>query len=387
MHPEGDDVSDLIIVGGGIIGLAVARDAAMRGLSVTVLERNRPGREASWAAAGMLSPLAEASEDGPFLDFSLASLRRYRAWIEDLEEASGIDVGFHESGKLRLALDEEQKARLDVRNGWASERGLATHWLDPAELRTAVPDLLTEALGALLIEEDYRVDNRLLTDALMEGARKAGVRVISGVTVTELRKEAGRVAGVMTTDGDEVKAQRVLLAAGAWSGSLPGFPDLPVRPVHGQMLSLRVRGSASNGLPSRRVIETEDLYLVPRDDGRLLVGATVEDVGFRQGPTAEGIRSLLAGALRLLPRLEDAAIDELWAGLRPGTPDGYPIMGASEVVDGLYFATGHFRNGILLAPMTGSALGSLIAGDEGPSIPDEFSSRRFGTRGVPEPSG
>lgn len=380
-------MTDLVIVGGGIIGLAVARDAALRGLTVTVLERNRPGQEASRAAAGMLSPLAEAPDDGPFLEFSLASLRRYRSWIEDLEEVSGIDVGFHESGKLRLALGEEEKARLDVRNGWAAERGLSTHWLGPAEVRSEVPDLSTEVLGALLIEEDYRVDNRLLTDALVESARQAGVRMTSGVTVTELGTKEDRVTGVTTADGDVVEARRVLLAAGAWSGSLPGFPSLPVRPVHGQMLSLRARGPAPSGRPDRRVIETEALYLVPRDDGRLLVGATVEEVGFRQGPTAEGIRSLLAGALRLLPRLGDAAIDELWSGLRPGTPDGRPIMGASEEIGGLYFATGHFRNGILLAPMTGSALGSLIAGDEGPSIPDEFSSRRFGAGSVTEPSG
>ncbi|TVP53540.1 MAG: glycine oxidase ThiO [Gemmatimonadales bacterium] len=376
-------MSDLIIVGGGIIGLSTAREAAIRGLSVTLLERGRPGREASWAAAGMLSPLAEASADGPFLDFALASLRRYRSWVAAIEEESGRTVEYRESGKLRLALSVRERGLLEQRREWASARGLHARWFEPAELREKEPGLSLSVQGALLIEEDFRVDNRRLAEALVEAAREAGVRIQSGVEVEAIEHRGGRVLGVRTAEGDSISGDRVLIAAGAWSGALQGLPrPIAVTPVRGQMLALGTEGPFSE-----RVLESEEVYLIPRDDGRLLVGATVEEVGFEPGITAAGIRSLLEGALRLVPGLGSAPIVEFWSGFRPGTPDGHPILGPSPEVDGLFWATGHFRNGILLAPLTAVVLAAAIAGGDGPRIPEAFAADRPALASIPEPSG
>jgi len=366
-------VSDLIVVGGGIIGLSVAREAALAGLQVTLLERNAPAREATWAAAGMLSPLAEAPDDGPFLDFALASLRSYRGWVRAVEEASGMEVEYRESGKLRLALSGPELDRLVERREWAEARGLGVRWFEPEELRRKEPGLALSIRGALLLEEDFRVDNRRLGEALVVAARQAGVRIRTEVTVREILLEKGRARGVRTAEDDPIEGDRVLLAAGAWSGTFSELPvPIPVRPVRGQMLSLRTEEPGMT-----RVLESEEIYLIPRDDGRLLVGATVEEVGFEGGITAAGVRSLLEGALRLVPGLGSAPIAEFWSGLRPGTPDGHPILGPAPQVEGLYLATGHFRNGILLAPRTARAIVPLLTGSEGPTIPDVFSPARF----------
>lgn len=364
---------DLIIVGGGIIGLATAREAALRGLSVTVVDRGRPGREATWAAAGMLSPIAEAEVDGPFLEFGLASLRRYSAWVDAIEDESEHSVEYREAGKLRLAFTEADRVELAERRVWAEDRGLGVRWLEPEELRREHPDLSLSVRGALLLEDDYRVDNRRLADALVEAARTAGTRFRSGIEVQGIASAGGRVTGVTTIDGETLQADRVLVAAGAWSGALEGLPDeLPVHPVRGQMLALR-----PDRLPWERVLESAEVYLIPREDGRLLVGATVEDAGFQPGITAEGVRSLLDGALRLVPVLGSASIEEFWSGFRPGTPDGRPILGADPKLEGLFVATGHFRNGILLAPLTGASMAALIADDtSGPSLPAAFAPGR-----------
>lgn len=366
-------VPDLIIVGGGIIGLATAREAALRGLSVTIVDRGRPGREATWAAGGMLSPIAESEGDGPFLEFALASLRRYSSWIQAIQDEAGRSVEYRETGKLRLAFTESEREELARRRSWAEERGLAVGWFEPEELRREEPDLSLSVRGALLLEDDYRIDNRRLADALIEAARKAGVRFRSGVEVHGVVSTGDRVRGVVTVHGEELESDRVLVAAGAWSGALAGLPgELPVRPVRGQMLALR-----PDRLPSERVLESGEAYLIPRGGGRLLVGATVEDADFIPGITAEGIRSLLDGALRLVPGLGSASIEESWSGFRPGTPDGQPILGAHPDLEGLFVATGHFRNGILLAPLTGASMAALVADDSsGPSLPAAFAPGR-----------
>lgn len=377
---EGDG-RDLVVIGGGVVGLAVARDAAQRGLSVTLVERGRPAREASWAAAGMLSPFSEALEDGPFLDFGLAALDLWSGWAQDLEDQTDRSVDYREPGKIHVAFSAGERDRLQARIPWAQHRGLAVHWLDPGELKKVEPGISDSAWGGLLVERDFSVDNRRLGQALEVGAHRAGVDIREGTTAREIRSKGGRVVGIGLEDGASIPARRVVVAAGAWSGGLEGLPrHLPVRPIRGQMLALE-----PGCLPSAHLLESEDVYLVPRADGRLLVGATVEGVGFRPGVTVEGVRTLLDGALGLIPGLMTAPLTELWSGFRPGTEDGNPILGPDPDLEGLFLATGHFRNGILLAPLTALVLGGLLVDQVVPEIPASFLPDRIPSR--PDPTG
>jgi glycine oxidase len=355
------------------VGLAVARDAALRGMKVAVLERGRVGREASWAAAGMLSPLGEAREGGAFLEFGLKGLEAWPEWIRSLEEETGVDVDFKRCGKLRVAFSPGEVADLEARRGWAEERGVPHRFLSGPDARREVPSLPGSAQAGLLVEEDHRLESRLLTEALLESARSLGADVREEAGARGLLTENGQVRGVILEDGSTLPAPIVLVAAGAWSGKLEGLPfPLPVRPVRGQILSLM-----PDRLPSERMLESERIYLVPRSDGRLIVGATQEEAGFDRGLTAEGIRGLLEGATELVPELAGARVHEMWSGLRPGTPDGNPILGRMPGTPGLLVATGHFRNGILLAAVTARTLGAMAAGDEGPAIPPDFLPDRF----------
>ena len=316
----------------------------------------------------MLSPFSEALEDGPFLDFGLAALDLWPGWARDLEEQTDRSVEYRESGKVRVALSAGEQNRLQARIPWAQNRGLAVQWLDPRELGKVEPGISDSARGGLLVERDFTVDNRRLGEALEVGARRAGVEIREGTPAREIQSQGGRVVGIGLENGTSIPARRVLVAAGAWSGELEGLPrPLPVRPIRGQMLALE-----PGCLPSARLLESEDVYLVPRADGRLLVGATEEGVGFRPGVTVEGVRTLLDGALRLIPELITAPLTELWSGFRPGTEDGNPILGPDPDLEGLFLATGHFRNGILLAPLTALVLGGLLSDEVVPEIPAPF---------------
>jgi glycine oxidase len=378
----GRNRSELTIVGGGVVGLSIALEARRLGLSVQLLERGRCGRESSWAAAGMLSPLGEALEPGPFLQFGVQSLRAYPDFVEELEAATGLSLEHRRCGKLRVALSEDEEERLRGRFEWARQQGFTAQWLGPEAVRDAEPALSAPVRGGLLLEEDFRLDNRALGDALAEACRRAGVDVLEGTEVAGVEVDRGRCIGVRLADGSRAESDAVLVAAGAWSGQIGGIPDPPpVRPVRGQMLALKPASQ-----PSRRVLESEEVYLVPRDDGRLLVGATAEDRGFRRGLSADGIHGVLDACLRLVPTLSPAPIVEFWSGFRPGTPDGLPILGEHPGVERLYLASGHFRNGILLAPATARAMGALIAGTDEPGPPPEFHPGRFHGDGAPAPS-
>lgn len=366
--------ADVVIVGGGIVGCTVARAGARSGLSVLVLEEGRPGRKATWAAGGMLSPFGEADRPGPFLELGLESLKLYPDFVGSVEEASGRRVGYLECGKLELALDDAAESGLRRHLEWLENRGHPVAWLDPGEVHAREPLLTRELRGALLLKGEAQVDNRLLGPAVAAAAEVEGARFRSGERVLEVLVEGGTVAGVRLDGGVRIRAPRVVVAAGAWSGGLDGLPRrLPVRPVRGQMVAL-----GGPPRPLSTVVDTSRAYLIPRRRGPVVVGSTMEEAGFRAETTAEGIVHLLGAAIEAAPGLARARVQETWAGLRPGTPDGLPILGPDPDVPGLFYATGHFRNGILLAPITGACLAPLLAGtgrppvDLAPFRPDRF---------------
>ncbi len=352
---------DLIVVGGGVIGLALAREAAGEGARVLLVERGPGPTEASWAAAGMLSPFGEASSPGPFLEIASRSLELWPTFAEALEEEVGSSIEYRPSGKVALALTDHGWTRLRERHEWGAPKGAGSRLLDPGEVFDLLPGAPRELRGGLLSSADHRIDNRALGGALLAACRRRGVEVRTGTEVTSVETDKGVLRGVRAGSDTLLPAPRVVLAAGAWGGSLEGLPSPPpIRPVRGQMVALR-----PSSPPDPRILESEEVYLVPRDDGRLLVGATVEEVGFRREVTVDGITGLLAGALRLDPTLRSAPVEELWCGFRPGTPDGLPILGPDPEVPGVIHAGGHFRNGILLAPVTVEFLTPLLLGGEG----------------------
>jgi glycine oxidase len=355
-------MADVIVVGGGVIGCAIARELARQGGSVTVIERDSPGRRATWAAAGMLSPLGEAGGGGPFLELADESLARFPAFVEALREESGIDVEYRTDGKLHVAF-AEGVAQLHALAAAPVAARFGATLIDPAEALQLEPALSPEIRAALQVTRDHRVNNRLLAQALLGGAVAAGVTFRTANPVTALLARQGRASGVRLASGDRIAAGEVVLAAGAWTGALDGLPrPLPVRPVKGQMFAVDSRAPAPGQAPLalRRVIYGSGCYVIPRDDGRILVGATVEEAGFHKGPTPRGIAQLMSAAMRVIPALADLPLVETWAGFRPATPDHLPIIGRDPVLRGLLYATGHFRNGILLAPVTACAIAGLV---------------------------
>lgn len=366
---------EVVVVGGGIIGLASALALAGRGLEVTVIERDVPGRGAAWAAGGMLSPLAETRQPGPFLDLALASADRYAAFAAGVSEAAGLDVEYEAGGKLQVALNGRQAEELIEQHRWQVEAGHAVALLERDDALTLEPALSPETRIALLIPEEHRVDSRRLGRALWLACVRAGVRFHVGAAAVELRSSGGtRVEGVALDDGGVVPAGWVVVAAGSWSGGLGGLPrPLPIRPVRGQMAAIDAGPLASE----RVLLSPGGCYLVPRADGRVVVGSTMESAGFRAIATAGGVGALLTAAVDLVPALAGAPVSEVWAGLRPGTPDGLPVLGPDPDLEGLVYATGHLRNGVLLAPITGEIVASLVTGTTPPLPVEAFAPERF----------
>jgi glycine oxidase len=366
--------ADLVVVGAGVIGCAVARHAARAGARVVVIERGEPGAEASSAAAGMLSPLAEANQPGPFLSLLLQSRELFPDFAATLREETGMDVGYRDDGTLVLAFTDADEEELEARYRWQSGAGLPVERLSGAEVLSLEPSLSPGTRAALRFPGDHQVDNRKLARALWTAAARAGVEFLVGVEATAITRVAERVAGVELLGGECVHASAVVIAAGSWAGRLRGLPHpLPVHPVHGQLVALETLPPLFN-----HVIDSARCYLVPRSDGRVIVGATMEeDGGFRKSVTPEGVLSLLSGALEIAPALRTAPITELWSGLRPGTPDGFPILGADPDVANLLYATGHFRNGILLAPVTGETIGELALSGRSRVDLEPFGINRF----------
>lgn len=345
--------ADVVIVGAGVIGSALARELAGAGLQVVVVERHRPGVGASGAAAGILSPQAEADGPSALLDLCLESRALFPRLLEDLRSETSIDVPYRTSGTLFIAQNDEEEARLEKRYAWQTGVGLPVERISGGRVETLEPALAAGLRIALRFPYDHQIDNVELTRALVLAAEKRGVQFRTGVEVSGLATEGNRVTGVALGPG-RIYTSHVVVCAGAWSGLLDtGGPRLPIVPIRGQLVALE-----GAGLRLDRVIYTERGYLVPRADGRILVGSTMETAGFDATTTAGGIRTLLDLALTIVPKLEKGRITGLWAGLRPATEDGLPILGPAGPPwpEGLFFATGHFRNGILLAPLTARLL-------------------------------
>ena len=352
---------DAVIVGAGVIGLACAWRAAERGMRVRVLERERPGAGASGVAAGMLAPVGEATwGEDRLLDIALASHALWPGFAAELAEISEAEVGYLPYGALHVALDADERAELRRRFELMQAHELEAAWLAPSACRGLEPGLGRIA-GGVHAPHEAGVDPPALVAALRAAAERAGAEIVTGAEVVAALGEAGRLTGVRTAGGDEHPAARTVLAAGSWSAAdwLPTEARPPVRPVKGQILTLR--GPAGSPVCSRIVV-SERVYIVPRADGRVVVGATVEEQGFDVRVTAGGVYELLREAYRALPEVAELEFVEAIAGLRPTTPDNLPLVGAGGV-EGLVLATGHFRNGILLAPWTAERVAELLAGD------------------------
>ena len=356
------DGGDVLIVGGGVMGCASALALAKAGAKVVVLERSVPGAEASSAAAGILGAQVEAVEGDPGFELARESRARYPAWAEQLKSATGIDIGYRQCGALRVTFDEASKTQAVNEAAWQPKAGLAVEKVEREQLHALEPRLDPKASFALHFPEEGQVDPPRLLRALYIAAAQAGASFRTGAYVRAVAAEAGAVRGVVLEDGSRISADRVVLAAGSWSTLVEGVPleASAVRPVRGQMVELETREPAL-----RRIVFGPRCYLVPREDGRILVGSTLEFVGYRREVTAGAIRDLLSAAIELVPSLSDSVLGRTWSNFRPYSDKGRPLIGASEV-RGLILATGHHRSGILLAPVTAEIVRALAVGEQPP---------------------
>jgi glycine oxidase len=372
--------SPIAIIGAGVCGLGIGWRLAQAGRAVTVIDRARAGQGASWAAAGMLAPQVEAEPgEEALLPLLLESRNMWAGFAAELEAASGIGVGYRTEGTVVVALDRDDREKLKFRYDYLMGLGgLALEWLTGAEARRREPHLARGVTGAIASPLDHQVDNRKVVEALRAAFLAAGGTLIEDHAVEELLHDGARVTGVRLADRI-VAAETVVLAAGAWSRNIAGVPEAarpPVRPVKGQMLALQMDPAAPL---TAHVIWGPDCYLVPRGDGRLVVGATVEEMGFDTRLTGGGIFELLRAAWETLPGIYDLPLVESWAGLRPASRDDAPILGTTEI-EGLVLATGHHRNGILLTPITADAISRLVLDGAAPPAIRPFSLERFAKR-------
>jgi glycine oxidase len=358
---------DAIIVGGGVIGLCSAWRAAQRGAEVLVIDRARPPAGATRVAAGMLAPVGELAFGEPeLLEMTLAAAELYPGFVAELEEGTGLDTGYAAHGALHVALDRDEAAELRRVHDLQRSLGLGAEWLPPRRCRELEPGLTPSFHGGVHAPGEGSVDPRALTAALLAALEAEGVEVRVETEVAAALLDGERIEGVRVAAkggvDEELRAAAVVLASGAWSGLaewLPPEARPAVRPVKGQVLELR---SVDGAPPCERILASERVYLVPRADGRVIVGATVEERGFDTAVTGGGVHELLREAYRLLPDVAEMELVEAMAGLRPGTPDNLPLIGPGAL-EGLLLATGHYRNGILLAPLAGETVAGLLAGD------------------------
>jgi glycine oxidase len=353
---------DAVVVGGGVVGLCCAWRLALRGAEVIVLDRGEPPAGATRVAAGMLAPIGELAFGEPeLLRMTIAAAERYPGFVAELEAASGLSSGYVQHGALHVALDRDEAAELRRVHDLQRSLGLGAEWLPPRRCRELEPGLTPSFNGGVFAAGEAAIDPRQMTAALLAALSARGVAIRTNTAAAEPLIEGGRLDGVRADSGEELRAGAVILACGAWSGTeawLPAGARPPVRPVKGQILELRAPGGDA---PCTRIVASERVYLVPRPDGRLIAGATTEERDFDTTVTAGGVHELLREAYRLLPDVAEMELVEAMAGLRPGTPDNLPLIGPGAL-EGLVLACGHYRNGVLLAPITGDAIASLLSG-------------------------
>lgn len=349
-------LSDILVVGGGAIGGAIAWSLVKRGLTVTLVEAGRIGRGASWAAAGVLAPDWSGHDPAALTVMAEAGLAAWPDWVAEIEDRTGLGLSFRRDGLLNVWVDPDAP-NLPHDLETAPLPPAAGQRLSAAETRELEPALTGPILGGSLAPADAQVDNPRLTPALIQAAADQGLRVLPGTPVTALLGSGGVCRGVRTASGTEIAAGAVVLAAGAWSGPLAASSGihLPVEPWRGQMLAFDPPAR-----PLRHIVFCGELVLIPRPHGPLLVGTTLEHVGFDTRVTLGGLHQILARAERIVPGLGDLPLVRSWAGLRPGTPDHLPYLGPIPGWDGLYVAAGHGRKGIILAPITGELMARLI---------------------------
>jgi glycine oxidase len=337
---------DAVVAGGGVIGAAIALELAAAGMKVGLYDAREPGREASWASAGIISPAPENAGMIPFVPMSQASVALYPEFTRRVEELTGMDVGYRKEGALDAILDGDAEEELSTIIALQHGVGLRAEAVSAEEARRMEPALTEEIAAAIFRPDEASLDNRIFTDAVLTAAERKGVDIFAGNGAKAIWKEGGRCRGLRLKKG-QTEAKWTVIAAGCFSARIEGVaPYAPVFPAKGQMIALRCEA-----VEIRRILWLGHTYLVPRNDGRIIAGSTIERGGFDHEVTAGGIKKILNEAMRLAPGLEKARIIETWAGLRPDSPDHLPIIGPTDL-EGLLIATGHFRSGILLAPVT-----------------------------------
>jgi glycine oxidase len=362
---------EAVIAGGGLIGGAIALELALAGVRVAIFELGEPGREASWASAGILSPAPENPSTIPLVPLGKASMSLYPQFVARVEEISDQQVGFRPKGTVEALFSRDAARELSthvaLHHGW----GLRAEAISAEDARELEPALSPELEAAVLRPDEASVDNRALTQAVLEAARKSGAEIFAHREVRGVWREKQRCAGLLL-ENEKVSANWTIIAAGSFSASIAGVDAYaPVRPAKGQMASLR-----AERLKIERVLWSDKIYLVPRNDGRILAGATVEYVGFDRKVTAGALATVLSGAIELAPDLAHARVEETWAGLRPDSPDHLPILGPADI-DGLLIATGHFRSGILLTPITARLIREWVTEQRVSVDCERFSPLRF----------
>jgi glycine oxidase len=379
------ETADVVIIGSGVIGLTIARALRQRGVrEVMLIERGQPGAEASWAAGGILAPQVEADHADAFFRLACASRDLYPAFAQSLQEETGIDVELDTTGTLCVGFTPQDGEELRRRYEWQTGEGLQVEWLSGDEAKRQEPCISANVASALRLPNDWQVENRRLVEALVSANKTLGVQLVTDCAVTALRIEHETVRGVETSKGP-VAAPIVVVAAGAWSSLInsPSLPTIEIEPVRGQMLCFSA-DSKENSKIARHVIFSARGYIVPRRDGRMLAGSTAEHVGFDKCVTDDGIKTIKAMAREISDAIAGLRIIDSWAGFRPRAKDDFPVLGPRAEVEGLFYATGHYRSGILLAPITGEVIAGAIVQGAMPAGLSAFSPNRFtANRSVP----
>jgi glycine oxidase len=364
--------ADVVIIGGGVIGLTVARALAQRGVrDVCLIERAALGTEASFAAGGILAPQAEADRADEFFALACRSRDLYARFAAELKEETGVDVELDTTGTLYVAFAEEDLTEIETRCAWQAKAGLVVEKLTAQDAQRLEPCVSESLLGALLFPRDFQVDNRRLLNALVHSIDKLNVTIVTETNVESITTERGTIKAVETSQGS-IHCERAIIAAGTWSSFIENAHTPTIEPVRGQMICFHAKPQLT-----RHVLYSPRGYLVPRHDGRLLTGSTGENAGFTKQVTAGGISSILANAKEISPQIHNLPIIDTWAGLRPRAADGLPVLGPCDEIDGLFYATGHYRNGILLAPVTGELIAEAVVEGHVSPLLAAFSPNRF----------